>query len=146
MQEYLGDDLAGNEADVWKIKRLKNVLLLGLKLSNRLLSSLGLLAGLVVLAASFLPFRLLIFSSPKSTCCRFFIQVLDELCFFFYAEERNIWPALSPSQINHLDLNHDIFEHYDFEQDVVNEYSLIQGKLCACISFWQDTVQYVCRI
>lgn len=35
----------------------------------------------------------------------------------------------------------DKFEHQDFEQDVVNEYSLIQGKLRACISFWEDTVE-----
>ena len=35
----------------------------------------------------------------------------------------------------------DNFEHQDFEQDVVNEYSLIQGKLRACISFWEDTVE-----
>ena len=35
----------------------------------------------------------------------------------------------------------DNFEHQDFEQDVVNEYGLIQRKLRACISFWEDTVE-----
>ena len=70
-------------------------------LSNRLLSSLVLQAGLMIFAVSFLP-------SPH-----FFVPKVDSLQVLhsgpsscvFDAEERDIGSALAPSQINRRDLN-----------------------------------------
>ena len=115
MQEllYLDDDLADNGADVWKIKkagkraasRIKALKDKKLKtnpnVSIQSLSSLVLQAGLMIFAASFLP-------SPY-----FFVPKVDSLQVLysgpsscvFDAEERDIGPALAPSQINRRDLN-----------------------------------------